>query len=34
VGAQTWDEIASLYSDLYIGNRLADGQYPGSPVGE
>lgn len=34
VGAQTWNAVASLYSDLYIGGRLSDGQYPGSPVGE
>ena len=34
VGAQTWNEIANLYSDLYIGGRLSDGQYPGAPVGE
>jgi peptidoglycan hydrolase-like protein with peptidoglycan-binding domain len=34
VGAETWYDIADLYSDLYIGGRLGEGQYPGSPVGE
>ncbi len=33
VGAATWNEITSLYSDLYIGNRLNDGQYPGYDIG-
>lgn len=33
VEAVTWNNIADLYSDLYIGNRLADGQYPGYEVG-
>ena len=33
VGAQTWNEISSLYSDLYLGNRLSDGQYPGYDIG-
>ena len=33
VGANTWNEISSLYSDLYIGNRLSDGQYPGYDIG-
>lgn len=33
VEAGTWNAIADLYSDLYIGARLGEGQYPGSPVG-
>ena len=34
VNAVTWGAITDLYSDLYIGSRLGEGQYPGSPVGE
>lgn len=33
VGASTWNEITSLYSDLYLGNRLSEGQYPGYDIG-
>ena len=33
VAAATWNEISSLYSDLYLGNQLADGQYPGYDIG-
>ena len=33
VNAVTWGEITDLYSDLYIGSRLNEGQYPGSAVG-
>ena len=33
VDARTWDAITDLYSDLYIGSRLGEGQYPGYPVG-
>ncbi len=33
VDAATWNAITSLYSDLYIGSRLGEGQYPGYPVG-
>lgn len=33
VGAATWDAISNLYSDLYIGTRLSDGQYPGYALG-
>ena len=33
VEAVTWDSIADLYSDLYVGNRLNDGQFPGRDVG-
>ena len=33
VEAVTWGSIANLYSDLYIGNRLRDGQYPGFDIG-
>ena len=34
VEAVTWDRIADLYSDLYVGARLGEGQYPGYAVGE
>ncbi len=34
VEATTWDAISNLYSDLYIGNRLGAGQYPGAPIGQ
>ena len=33
VGPITWNGIANLYSDLYNGNRLGDGQFPGFNVG-
>ena len=33
VDARTWDSISSLYSDLYIGSMLGEGQYPGYPIG-
>ena len=33
VDAATWAVIADLYSDLYIGGRLNEGQYPGFEVG-
>ena len=33
VNAVTWGEITDLYSDLYVGNRLNEGQYPGSEIG-
>lgn len=33
VGANTWNEITSLYNDLYLGNRLSEGQYPGYDIG-
>ena len=33
VGSVTWNAIADLYSDLYNGSRLNDGQYPGYEVG-
>ena len=33
VGAVTWNAIAGLYSDLYNGYRLNDGQYPGFEIG-
>ena len=34
VNAVTWGEITDLYSDLYVGSRLNEGQYPGAPIGE
>ena len=33
VGPVTWGGITDLYSDLYNGNRLGDGQFPGFNVG-
>ena len=33
VGSVTWNAIADLYSDLYNGNRLNEGQFPGYDVG-
>ena len=33
VAAFTWDGITDLYSDLYNGNRLGEGQFPGYNVG-
>ena len=33
VAANTWNEISSLYSDLYLGSRLGEGQYPGYEIG-
>ncbi len=33
VNAVTWGAITNLYSDLYIGARLREGQYPGSAPG-
>lgn len=33
VGLLTWDAITGLYSDLYQGQQLRDGQYPGYEVG-
>ncbi len=33
VGASTWNSITSLYHDLFRGNQVRDGQYPGEPVG-
>ena len=33
VAAVTWNGITDLYSDLYNGNRLGEGQFPGYNVG-
>ncbi len=33
VNAVTWGAITDLYSDLYIGSRLGEGQYPGTTLG-
>ena len=33
VGAITWDEITSLYSNIINGSRLGDGQFPGFEIG-
>lgn len=32
VGSVTWNAIIDLYSDLYHGNRLGEGQFPGYPL--
>ena len=32
VAAVTWDTLADLYSDLYNGSRLGEGQYPGYEI--
>jgi peptidoglycan hydrolase-like protein with peptidoglycan-binding domain len=34
VGPVAWGGITSLYSDLYNGNRLGEGQFPGFNVGQ
>lgn len=34
VGPVVWGGITDLYTDLYNGNRLNDGQFPGFTVGE
>jgi peptidoglycan hydrolase-like protein with peptidoglycan-binding domain len=33
VAANTWNEITTLYRDLYLGSRLNEGQYPGYEIG-
>ena len=33
VAAATWNEITNLYTDLYSGNRLSEGQFPGYNIG-
>ena len=33
VAAITWLAVTTLYSDLYNGSRLGEGQFPGSDVG-
>ena len=33
VAAATWNAITDLYSDLYSGNRLSEGQFPGYNIG-
>ncbi len=33
VAAATWDAITDLYSDLYKGARLGEGQFPGYDIG-
>ena len=33
VASVTWNAIADLYSDLYNGSRLNEGQYPGYEIG-
>ena len=33
VGAITWNAITDVYSDLFNGARLGEGQYPGFEIG-
>ncbi len=33
VGSVTWNALIDLYSDLYNGTRLNEGQYPGYEIG-
>ena len=33
VGSVTWNAISDLYSDLFNGSRLGEGQYPGYEIG-
>ena len=33
VGAITWEAITDIYSDLYNGASLGEGQYPGFEIG-
>lgn len=33
VSANTWEEITSIYRDLYDGQRASNGQFPGSDLG-
>lgn len=33
VASVTWNAITSVYNDLFIGNRLNEGQYPGYSIG-
>ncbi|MDY3845986.1 MAG: peptidoglycan-binding protein [Eubacteriales bacterium] len=32
VNATTWNAIANVYDDLYVGNMASEGQYPGYPI--
>ncbi len=32
VSVETWDRITSLYEDLYRGNNVREGQYPGAVI--
>jgi len=34
VNAITWSAIASIYSDLYNGRMISDGQFPGFDIGQ
>ena len=33
VDATVWDEIATVYKELYNRSNLNDGQYPGYSIG-
>ena len=32
VSVQTWNAITGVYDDLYNGNRVREGQYPGYEI--
>jgi hypothetical protein len=34
VNAQTWNTLTSVYEDLYLGNTVRQGQFPGYTIGE
>lgn len=34
VNAPTWNAISNIYDDLYTGNMVNNGQYPGYTIGE
>ena len=34
VSASVWNAIISVYDDLYNGNRVQSGQYPGYAISE
>ena len=33
VNAPTWNAISNIYDDLYTGNTVNEGQYPGYTIG-
>lgn len=34
VNAQTWNTLTSVYEDIYLGNTVRQGQFPGYTIGE
>ncbi|MBR7095921.1 MAG: peptidoglycan-binding protein [Clostridia bacterium] len=32
VGAATWNDLMNVYSDIYVGNQVREGQYPGYTI--